>query len=94
MDGEDLGIRFGTWICRCIGGSFTNQDHVISSFVDQTFTTTILLRFKSLEKIHQSITCKFRGRKKNYAICLHKAIKKFKIGPKKNYNSSLNSSCR
>ncbi len=22
MDGEDLGIGFGTWIYRCIGGSF------------------------------------------------------------------------
>jgi hypothetical protein len=22
MDGEDLGIRFDTWICGCIGGSF------------------------------------------------------------------------
>ncbi len=45
---------------------FSNQDLVIDSRVDQTFTTTMIpLRFKSFKKFNQSITCRFRRKLKN-----------------------------
>jgi hypothetical protein len=68
---------------------FSNQALVIDSLVDQTFTTTMIpLKFKSFKKINKSITCRFRRKFKNMQFI----YRKIRIQPKKNCNSSLDSS--